>query len=427
MSISEFQILNMVLTTKDIGLLKDNLIDKDCFVEASKEYEYLTDFYNVYNCVPDKETFLASFPNFKLFTVEESSEAVINRIREENLFRKTVTVFNKASELISADANKGVQYLRSAILALEPNYSIKYTNIIAQAQERYDIWEDRFKNPELNYIGMPFKELEHDLYGFRRGSELFLFLAKSSMGKSQVLTACAEYASSQGHRVGLISPEMDTLDIAYRFDTSRGHFSNKALQNGDAIVGYKKYIEELKNTNEALFVADINDFNRQITIQKVENFIKQLKLDILFIDGLSYVKPDEITKGSTTADILGQTCVELLSLSTAMKIPIVCVVQARRRSSEKRDEDLAPDSESIYNSYQITQVATRIVSLNRVGPAMSFSIAKNRYGRDSGDGRVYIYNYDFDVLRWNFIPTLQTADSMQEESNVEQEDMGGIF
>ena len=180
MSISEFQILNMVLTTKDIGLLKDNLIDKDCFVEASKEYEYLTDFYNVYNCVPDKETFLASFPNFKLFTVEESSEAVINRIREENLFRKTVTVFNKASELISADANKGVQYLRSAILALEPNYSIKYTNIIAQAQERYDIWEDRFKNPELNYIGMPFKELEHDLYGFRRGSELFLFLAKSS-------------------------------------------------------------------------------------------------------------------------------------------------------------------------------------------------------------------------------------------------------
>lgn len=427
MSISEFQILNMVLTTKDIGLLKDNLIDKDCFVEASKEYEYLTDFYNVYNCVPDKETFLASFPNFKLFTVEESSEAVINRIREENLFRKTVTVFNKASELISADANKGVQYLRSAILALEPNYSLKYTNIITQAQERYDIWEDRFKNPELNYIGMPFKELEHDLYGFRRGSELFLFLAKSSTGKSQVLTACAEYASSQGHRVGLISPEMDTLDIAYRFDTSRGHFSNKALQNGDAIVGYKKYIEELKNTNEALFVADINDFNRQITIQKVENFIKQLKLDILFIDGLSYVKPDNITKGSTTADILGQTCVELLSLSTAMKIPIVCVVQARRRSNEKRDEDLAPDSESIYNSYQITQVATRIVSLNRVGPAMSFSIAKNRYGRDSGDGKVYIYNYDFDVLRWNFIPTLETADSMQEESNVEQKDMGGIF
>lgn len=426
MSISELQLLNMVLSTKDISIIKDNLIDKDSFVEAIKEYEYIEDFYNTYNCVPDTETFLSVFPNFKLFNVEEKQGAVVDRLREEQLFRKTVNVFNKASEMISADANKGVQYLRNAIKALEPNYNLRYTNIISQAKDRFEIWQDRLNNPELNYIGMPFKELEQDLCGFRRGSDLFLFLAKSSTGKSQVLTACAEYASKCGHRVGFISPEMDTLDIAYRFDTSRGHFSNRALQNGDMIVGYEEYINKLSSENETLFVADINDFNRHITIQKVENFIKALKLDILFIDGLSYIKPDYIQRGSSKADILGQTATDLLSLSTLYKIPIVCVVQARRRSNEKKDEDATTDSESIYDSYQITQVATRIVSLNRVGPAMSLSISKNRYGVDK---KVFIYNYDFDTLTWNFIPTLETIDNAEsgEEPKVETEKMGNIF
>lgn len=106
MSISEVQLLNIVLSDKDISVLRDNLINKEHFTEAIKEYEFIDSFYNDFGCVPDKETFIAKFPDFKLFKVEENVSAVIDRVREEDLFRKSVAVFNKASEIISVDSNR---------------------------------------------------------------------------------------------------------------------------------------------------------------------------------------------------------------------------------------------------------------------------------------------------------------------------------
>ena len=137
------------------------------------------------------------------------------------------------------------------------------------------------------------------------------------------------------------------------------------------------------------------------------------QLDILFIDGMVYVKPDGDTKRMTVSECMGIVARELFQLSKEFKIPIVCAIQARRRSGEKKgnEEEVISDSESIYNSYEVTQASTRIVSINRIANAIKLCCVKNRYG---SEGKDWIYNFDFDRMTFNFIPDIEDLNSTEE-------------
>ena len=95
MSVSESQILNLVLGKRDYSILSDSLSSEN-FVEYKNEYEYIKEYHDEYKDVPSKEIFLEKFPQFKRYKVEEKKEPIIDRLNEESLFRKSVAVYNKA-------------------------------------------------------------------------------------------------------------------------------------------------------------------------------------------------------------------------------------------------------------------------------------------------------------------------------------------
>ena len=103
MSITESQIINKVLSDKDYSIIGSNFLEEDNFAQYKNEFSYIKDFYHEYNCVPDKETFIAKFPEFKMYSVDESISAIVYRLKEEKTFRDGVEVFNKASEIFSSD------------------------------------------------------------------------------------------------------------------------------------------------------------------------------------------------------------------------------------------------------------------------------------------------------------------------------------
>lgn len=403
MSVAEYQLLNKVLTDKDYGIIEDNYLTQENFGQARDEFDYICSFYEKYKAIPDKETFSSKFPKFDYFTVSQPLQAIVDDLREQVLFQRAVKIINGSTELFEQDANAGVEYLLAHIDKLQPTYDFKCVDI-AHDDTRLKEWQKKKENPKGSYIDMPFKEMQEDLFGFQRGEELFLWLAKSSTGKSQILSMCIECASKQGYRVGVISPEMSKESIGYRFDTARTHLSNMAMQKGLLLNGYEEYFSNLLKSDEHIFVADSRDFGSSIITQQCRNFVKAKKLDILFIDGIIYVQPADRVKGRTVAETMGKTCRDLLNISNEFSIPVSGVVQARRRSNEKKsEEDFLSDGESVYNSYEVTQVATRIVSLNKVASALKFLIAKNRYGIS---GKEYVYNYDYDKLLLTYIPSL---------------------
>lgn len=404
MSIAELQFINKILTDKDYSLVEDNYITTENFAQSKDEFTFIKDFYTKYKAIPDKQTFSSKFPEFEYFSVSQPVRSIVDELREQTTFQKAVTLLNHSADIFEQDANKGVAYLLDHIHELQPSYEFQCTDIIHD-DTRLKAWQKKKENPKGSYIDMPLKELQEDLFGFQRGEELFLWLAKSSVGKSQILSMCVECASKQGYRVGLISPEMSKESMGYRFDTARTHLSNIAMQKGLLLPDYEKYFANLLASDEHVFVADSKDFGSTITVQQCHNFVKSKKIDILFIDGIVYIQPTDNVKGRTASEIMGKACRGLLGMSTEFSIPVVGVVQARRRNGEKKNEDeMLSDSESVYNSYEVTQAATRIISINKVASALKFLIAKNRYGID---GKEYIYNYDYDKLILTYVPSME--------------------
>lgn len=425
MSVAELQLINKVLTDGDYSIIEENSITKEHLPQVSKEFTYIADFYKQYKAVPDKLAFSEKFPEFEYIAVNQPTRSIIDELREQCLFRRAVSVINESSTIFEKNANKGAEFLLSQLDYLQPTYNIPYTDIMHDTK-RLQEWKERQKNPEGSYIPLPLKEMADMLYGYQRGEELFLWLGKSGLGKSFTICKSAEVASAAGYKVGIISPEMSTSSLSYRIDSSRTHFSNISMQKGLLIPGYEKYFNDILASDEHIFVADSNDFGGSITVNQCRNFVKQTKADILFIDGLVYVKPDGYDHRMSMSDSMGEVGKQLLVFSSESKIPIVAVVQAQRNKNRGIDEEDITTSENIFGSYQLAQAATRMVSINRSASALRYVVVKNRYGLDHNNSKDkenlgFLYNVDLSTMHFTYIPKLDEVKQDEDMNEIAEE------
>jgi len=394
------------------------MLTESHFVQTINEFKYLKEFNEKYNTVPDKETFLSKFNSWSFIDVKEPTRALVDTIREEELFRRGAKLFNEVSLVLQKDANEGAKMMMEAVKELQPTYSISGTNIVKDAKIRYEEWKKKVESDNPPFIPIKFAELNDVLFGLQKGNDLVVFNSRISNGKSFTLIAVAEHASSLGYRVGFVSPEMSTDGIAYRFDSSKKHFSNKSLLRGEYIKSYESYIEELSKTDEFFFVATEKDapFYGKITPAKLRAFCKQLKLDVLFIDGLKYVKCSYPDKTDTREDRIGKACTELLNLSSELGIPVVVVNQANRKTNEKDNGGL-PTLENLAGADEIGQIATRVISMKKGSGAMEMLITKNRYGQDNVK---LLYSWDVDTSQWFNIPLLDSITDDDKKKEIEE-------
>ena len=98
------QIISKILATQDLSIVENNLLTADYFVGYEDEYNYLIEHKKSYGNVPDKATFLSKFPDIELVDVTESDRYLVDSIREEYLYYKSVPVIQKAAEPVSPAA-----------------------------------------------------------------------------------------------------------------------------------------------------------------------------------------------------------------------------------------------------------------------------------------------------------------------------------
>ena len=251
-------------------------------------------------------------------------------------------------------------------------------------------------------------------------------VAPSGTGKTMLLSMCIDRASKDGYRVGVVSPELSKERLGYRIDSSRTHMSNMAMQKGLLLPNYEIYFNEIMDSDEHIFVADTSDFaDGVVTVQQCRSFVKSKKLDILFIDGIVYVRPDGWNPRMLTSESMGLAGRQLFQLSKDLSIPVVGVVQARRRSGEKRSEnEEISDSESLFGSYELAQATTRMVSINRLASALKLVNVKNRYGKE---GESWVYNYDFDKMLLTYIPDLEDIKNKEENQEEVKDKFKHVF
>ena len=412
----ELQVLSRVLKERSASLLTLNGITEDYFITYPDEYSFIMNHFKEYGNVPDKETFLSKFSNFTLVDVTESDKYLIEAFNEEHLYSLTVPVINKLADIIQTDSKAAVEYLQSQLPSLIQNNVVLGVDIVSQARERQREWQERRENKERFCIPTGFEELDEITGGWQRGEEFAVLFARTGQGKSWILIKTLEHAWRIGKRVGLIEPEMSAIKTGYRFDTLSGNISNSALTRGDDAPDYDKYIEQLSKNGTPFFVASPKDFRRNITVSKLRAFIESNKLDILGVDGISYLKDERKQRGDNRTTGLTNISEDLMDLSIELKIPIIVVCQSNREGA--KDDD-APDLENIRDSDGIAYNASTVIAARQKGPGIELTIRKNRNGK-SGDTLIYLW--DIDKGTFQYIPNEDAERDDSEEIKKAKED-----
>ena len=401
----QLQIISKIIQTQNADILDEYTLTSDMFVGYQDELEYITEHIEKYGNVPDEVTFLGQFPEFDLQEVNESDKYLVNTIREEYLYYKTSAVLNKVAELTKDDSNVAVEYLLGELPNLEPNYDIGGTDIIHDAEKRLDKYREVKANPNNWFLESGFKELDDEIHGLKRGEELFVIVARTNQGKSWVLAKICAHVWQTGFNVGYMSPEMSDTSIGYRFDTLINHFSNRGLTWGKDEVGedeYGAYIDGLKDKENKFIVATPRDFGGQVTVRKIKNWIKQHKLDLVAIDGITYMSDERYRRGDSKNVSLTNISEDLMSLSVEMGVPIVVVVQANRSGVIGEDDEGTPELESIRDSDGISHNASKVLSIRqKKDNVLEMGIKKNRDGKVGGK---VTYVWDINTGEFTYIP-----------------------
>ena len=405
------QIISKILATKDSSILEDNLLTRDYFVGYENEFDFITQHEKDYGDVPDKATFLSKFPDVELVEVTESDRYLVDTIREEYLYYKSVPVVQKIAELLKTDSNAAAEYMIHAVKELQPTYRLGGIDIISQAEERYKQFKDRKENQDEWFFTTGFEELDDLIHGIQREEELFVIFARTNQGKSWVLEKICTHIWEIGFIVGYISPEMGANSVGYRFDTLHQNFSNRGLMWGKDDIDeneYLKYINTLKTTKNQFVVATPVDFDRKITITKLRNWVKENKLDILAIDGIKYLSDERYKRGDNLTTSLTNISEDLMALSIELHVPVLVVVQSNRSGVVAEDEDETPDLESIRDSDGISHNASKVLSLRQTKDGvLKMGIKKSRFGSVGGKLN---YHWDIDTGEFEFIPAEDDAE-----------------
>lgn len=412
------QILSKILQSKSISIVEDNLLTEEQFVGYADEFNYILDHYKEYGNVPDTASFLSKFPEIELVEVSESDRYLVETLQEEYLYYRSIPVIQKAAELLKTDSNAASEYLIHALKDLEPEYKLNGVDIIADGQDRLDEYRERKNNQNEWFFTTGFEELDDLIHGLQRGEEFVVLFARLNQGKSWILEKICSHIWEIGFNVGFISPEMGAINVGYRFDTLYKHFSNKNLMWGGELdeKGYEEYIGNLKESDHKFIVSTPLDFNRKITVSKLRNWIKKYKLDMIAIDGITYLFDERGKRGDNKTTSLTNISEDLMSLSVEMGVPIVTVAQANRGGVAIGENDDVPELETIRDSDGIGYNASKVISIRQLkNQVLRMGIKKNRFGSVGGK---LDYIWDIDIGDFKFLPSHD--DAQPEEKTEEQ-------
>ena len=412
------QVLNYILNTKDSSLIILNRLDDSFFPNYKNEWNYIVNHFNTYGVIPDKESFLNTFPDFDLINVSEPLQYLVDELYKEHQSNQLATTFNKVRKmLLDNKIEDAVDLYKKAYEDLAVGVPLTSVDILKDTS-RYDAYIERLTSFDKYYVRTGLPELDSIIGGWDREEELATIVARTNVGKSWLLLKFAVAAAEQGLNVGVYSGEMSERKVGYRIDTLIQHISNGALIHGSSNIqnDYKTYIENLPNRFKGkITVLTPNMINGAAGVTTLRAFIEKDNLDILFIDQHSLLEDDR--KAKNPVERASNISKDLKNLQVLKRIPIISVSQQNRSSTEN-----GVGSEHIAQSDRIAQDSTIILFFEKHKDDNSLLDIDLVKSRDSENGKKLTYKVDFN--RGEFIYMSSGDDTLQsryEQSSDEDE------
>lgn len=397
-TIAQCRFLNRLLQERDITLLSKNNLDDSYFSNYPAVYNFIINHFNTYGVVPDLTTVVDAFPNFEVLKVDEPINFVIDALLMDKNQRVLADNYNGIrSALMSNDTASAVNIAMGLSDKLSHSTKLMFTDITADTS-RFQSYLDKCNSFATYYTTTGFPELDSVIGGWDRQEEYATIVSRTNMGKTWWLLAFAKAASKAGLRVGIYSGEMTTNKVAYRIDTLTSHISNSGLTHGDINLrdDYKDYIKDIKQELKGpIFVLTPNDAGGSVGVRKLQTFIEQAELDILFIDQHSLLEDDR--RGKSPVERAANISKDIKILQVNKRIPIITVSQQNRMSLDNG----AVGTELISQSDRIGQDSTIVIFLEQKDGLATLTLVKSR---DSSNFKKLKYAWDINNGKFQFIP-----------------------
>ena len=403
---SQFQVINKILQNKDYSFITLNNLTAEYFFNYTAEYEFIKAHYDAYHTVPDRLTFLNSFPEFSIQDVNEPDSYLIEQLYNDYNQSYLASRFNGIKKLLEADDTAGAtKFFLDSVEKLHIGSALQCTDIMSDIS-RYDRYLDMIANQSKYFISTGFPELDKIITGIDRRNENMVIAARTGVGKSWLLLTIAAAASKQGLTVGIYSGEMSVDKVAYRIDTLLGKIDNRKISRGDLYYKdyYRNYLDSLKCSNYgAIKVLTPADIAGPATVDALQAFIEKEHLDILFIDQYSLL--EDTSRAKAAHEKVANISKAVKNLQVLKQIPIISVSQMNRT----KNEDKTQDTTQIALSDRIGQDATVILMLDKQESEdpnqkgfykVTLNLVKSR---DGGDGRKLDYLWDFNTGVYRYI------------------------
>lgn len=400
----ELQVISKILTSQD-----DNEVDALCAIDTSyyslfyPQIVFILNHKSKYGVVPDIFTFQSEFPDITLVNVSEPLDYLLSEMRKNKQHILLVETFNKLKDLESGDVSSAWEYISNQCEKASQLDSFRPSDIIKDAKLRSD---QIIEFNRQSRIPTGFKEIDKILYGgLSTVEELLIIVARTNTGKSWVCTKLMETAQLNGFPTLYYSPEMQSSFLGTRFDTWRGHFQNSQLHQGKYSEEYISYLEKLQSEETSAYILEDKDVSDgMVTVNKLENLVKRLKIKELIIDGLSYLA--DTKKSDTDYVKYKNICLDLFKISKKYGCAVIVAVQANRETRENREDkgDPFPNLYNIEGSDHPARIATQAFSLRQVFDKHVLDIRLEKSRTASNQKPIFSYAWDVNTGNMQYLP-----------------------
>ena len=417
------QVINYILDSKDTSLIILNRLDESFFPNYKGEWKYIVNHFDKYGKIPDKESFLNSFPDFDLINVTEPSQYLVDELYKEHQSNQLAETFNKVRKmLIEGKTEEAVSLYKTAYEKISVGVPLTSVDILKDTS-RYDAYLERLQSFDKYYVRTGLPELDSIIGGWDREEELATIVARTNVGKSWLLLKFAVAAAEQGLTVGIYSGEMSEKKVGYRIDTLIQHISNGALIHGSSSIqnDYKTYMDNLPTRFKgSIKVLTPNMINGAAGVTALRAFVEKDKLDILFIDQHSLLEDDR--KAKNPVERASNISKDLKNLQVLKRIPIISVSQQNRAST-----DNGVGSEHVAQSDRIAQDSTIILFFERHKDDNTLLDVDLVKSRDSENGKKLTYKIDFNRGEFTYVPGKEDLTNKNSYSSRYNDDDTEVF
>ena len=310
-------------------VLEKLLKKSDMSIDVRRKYAYLIDRFQ------------------KKITTDIEFNVSLESVKENYLKRRLVDTLTYLSQKIETDDSNSLYSVLEDVVVdgkmILNNSLILNEGDIKDTTERLRLYDEIRKNPtKFTGIASGFTDLDV-LTGGLQKSELMIIAGRTGSGKSMMLLNMAYNAWVDGKNIVYFSLEMPKIQIERRFDsrltaTTFLKVKTQMITEQEAEEMKKKIQEEVGKRTNQFYIVDIpRGASPMLLESKIKQLQKKFKIDLIVIDYLSLMTPNEKKKREDLWQVIYQLANDVkFGIARNFQIPVITAAQISGQGMNKQ-------------------------------------------------------------------------------------------